>query len=71
MTRPKQDKVVLTADERAQLETFTGKGIAAARELKMDLRRYADVVLAPGMAFSLEPDLEIPGIGTFRHCNTI
>jgi Xaa-Pro aminopeptidase len=23
------------------------------------------------MAFSLEPDLDIPGMGTFRHCNTI
>jgi Xaa-Pro aminopeptidase len=52
-----------------------GRGItsyeADARELKMDLRLYADVVLEPGMAFSLEPDLDIPGMGTFRHCNTI
>jgi hypothetical protein len=23
------------------------------------------------MAFSLEPDLDIPSVGTFRHCNTI
>ena len=37
----------------------------------MDLRLYSDVILEPGMAFSLEPDLEVPGIGTFRHCNTI
>jgi Xaa-Pro dipeptidase len=52
-----------------------GRGItsyeADARELKMDLRLYAAVVLEPGMAFSLEPDLDIPGMGTFRHCNTI
>jgi len=52
-----------------------GRGItsyeANARELKMDLRRYADVILDPGMAFSLEPDLDVPDIGTFRHCNTI
>jgi Xaa-Pro dipeptidase len=52
-----------------------GRGItsyeADARELKMDLRLYSDVVLEPGMAFSLEPDLDVPGIGTFRHCNTI
>jgi Xaa-Pro dipeptidase len=52
-----------------------GRGItsyeADARELKMDLRLYADVILEPGMAFSLEPDLDVPGIGTFRHCNTI
>ncbi|MCD6056648.1 MAG: hypothetical protein K0Q89_178 [Thermomicrobiales bacterium] len=52
-----------------------GRGItsyeADARELKMDLRLYSDVILEPGMAFSLEPDLDVPGMGTFRHCNTI
>jgi Xaa-Pro aminopeptidase len=52
-----------------------GRGITSyegnARELKMDLRLYADVVLEPGMAFSLEPDLQVPGIGVYRHCNTI
>ena len=52
-----------------------GRGItsyeADARELTMDLRLYADILLAPGMAFSLEPDLDVPEIGTFRHCNTI
>ena len=52
-----------------------GRGIvsyeANARELAMDLRLYADLDLQPGMAFSLEPDLDIPEIGTFRHCNTI
>jgi Xaa-Pro dipeptidase len=52
-----------------------GRGItsyeAGARELKMDLRLYSDVILEPGMAFSLEPDLDVPGMGTFRHCNTI
>lgn len=34
MTRPKQFEVVLTDDERARLEAFTTKGIAAARELR-------------------------------------
>jgi Xaa-Pro dipeptidase len=52
-----------------------GRGIVSyegnARELAMDLRLYSDVVLEPGMAFSLEPDLREPGVGTFRHCNTI
>ena len=52
-----------------------GRGIvsyeANAREQRMDLRLYSDVVLEPGMAFSLEPDLHLPGVGTFRHCNTI
>ena len=48
-----------------------GRGVAAASRvmrptrgrLKMDLRLYADVVLEPGMAFSLEPGLDIPGMG--------
>src|SRR5262249_51633803 len=52
-----------------------GRGIVSyegnARELRMDVRLYADVALEPGMAFSLEPDLLLPGTGTFRHCNTL
>lgn len=79
MTLVEVDQAPKTVFARHGYETRTGSGCgrgitsyeADARELKMDLRRYADVVLAPGMAFSLEPDLEIPGIGTFRHCNTI
>jgi Xaa-Pro dipeptidase len=55
--------------------TGCGRGItsyeADARELRMDLRPYADAICAPGMAFSIEPDLEIAGVGTFRHCNTV
>ncbi len=52
-----------------------GRGIvnyeANARELAMDIRLYANHELVPGMAFSLEPDLREPGVGIFRHCNTI
>lgn len=52
-----------------------GRGItsyeANSRELRMDVRLYSDVILEAGMAFSLEPDLRLPGIGVFRHCNTI
>jgi Xaa-Pro aminopeptidase len=52
-----------------------GRGIVSyegnARELAMDLRLYSDVALEPGMAFSLEPDLQVSGVGLFRHCNTI
>lgn len=55
--------------------TGCGRGIvsyeANARELKLDLRPYSDVVLEPTMAFSIEPDLLIPEIGVFRHCNTV
>jgi len=55
--------------------TGCGRGVTSyegnARELHMDLRLYSDVVLEPGMAFSIEPDVREPGVGTFRHCNTI
>jgi Xaa-Pro aminopeptidase len=55
--------------------TGCGRGITSyegnARELLMDIRPYSDVVLEPGMAFSIEPDVREPGVGTFRHCNTI
>jgi Xaa-Pro dipeptidase len=51
-----------------------GRGIVSyegnARELTMDVRLYSDVILAPGMAFSLEPDLKTQD-GTYRHCNTL
>jgi len=83
-TRP---GVLLADVDRATKDVFTkygygtrtgsgcGRGITSyegnARELKMDLRLYADVVLEPGMAFSLEPDLQVPDMGVFRHCNTI
>ena len=67
--------VLTTHGYQTRTGSGCGRGItsyeADARELKMDLRLYSDVILEPGMAFSLEPDLDVPGIGTFRHCNTI
>jgi len=73
------DRITKGVFARYGLTTRTGSGCdrgiisyeANARELKMDVRPYLDVVLEPGTAFSLEPDLYVPGIGTFRHCNTI
>lgn len=58
--------------------TRTGSGVGRGiisyegnhRELLMDVRPYSNVVLEPGMAFSLEPDLQTPD-GVYRHCNTI
>jgi len=51
-----------------------GRGIvsyeANARDPSMDVRLYADAVLEPGMAFSIEPDLLSEG-RTYRHCNTL
>jgi Xaa-Pro aminopeptidase len=58
--------------------TRTGSGVGRGlisyegdhRILDLDLRPYNDLVLEPGMAFSIEPDLQTPD-GTYRHCNTI
>lgn len=60
------------------LETPTGTGVGRgltsyegnARELKMDVRLYADVVLEPGMTFSIEPHVREHDV-IYRHCNTI
>jgi creatinase len=58
--------------------TRTGSGVGRGlisyegnhRILPLDLRPYNELVLEPGMAFSIEPDLQT-GDGTYRHCNTI
>ncbi len=73
------DRAAKTVLQKYGYETMTGSGCgrgitsyeANARELLMDLRLYSDVVVEPGMAFSIEPDVREPGVGTFRHCNTV
>jgi len=58
--------------------TRTGSGVGRGlisyegnhRILGLDLRPYNDLVLEPGMAISIEPDLQTED-GTYRHCNTI
>lgn len=54
--------------------TGVGRGItsyeANARELKLDIRLYNDVVLEAGMAFSIEPHVRENDV-IYRHCNTI
>jgi Xaa-Pro aminopeptidase len=68
-------KEVLT---RAGHSTRTGSGVARGivsyegnhRQLAGDVRLYNDIALEPGMAFSIEPDLQTDA-GTYRHCNTI
>lgn len=58
--------------------TRTGSGVGRGlisyegnhRILPLDVRPYNELVLEPGMAFSIEPDLQTDD-GTYRHCNTI
>jgi creatinase len=58
--------------------TRTGSGVGRGtisyeggwRELLLDVRGYNTLPLEPGVAFSLEPDLQTTD-GTYRHCNTI
>jgi Xaa-Pro aminopeptidase len=58
--------------------TRTGSGVGRGtisyeggwRELLLDVRGYNAFPLEPGVAFSLEPDLQTAD-GTYRHCNTI
>jgi Xaa-Pro aminopeptidase len=63
---------------RAGHGTRSGSGVGRGpisyeggwRESAMDVRLYAEVVLEPGMSFSIEPDLRTDE-ATYRHCNTI
>lgn len=48
-----------------------GGSQTGGRELRSDLRIYNDYEFVPGMVFSLEPELRVPGVGTFRHCSTV
>ncbi|HEX9769538.1 MAG TPA: Xaa-Pro peptidase family protein [Kiloniellales bacterium] len=54
--------------------TGIGRGITSyegnARELQLDVRLYNDLVLEPGMVFSIEPHVREDDV-VYRHCNTI
>ena len=73
------DRICKSHFAKYNLITMTGAGVgrgiscweANARELKLDVRLYSDIILEPGIAFSLEPDVREDGVGVFRHCNTI
>ena len=72
------DAICKEVFSRNGFTTRTGSGLGRGfvsfqggyRELLMDFRPYSDIELAPGMAFSLEPDLQTAD-GTYRHCSTI
>lgn len=48
-----------------------GGSQTGGRELRCDLRIYNNYEFKPGMVFSLEPELRVPRVGTFRHCSTV
>ncbi|MFZ5754236.1 MAG: M24 family metallopeptidase [Bacillota bacterium] len=49
----------------------TGHGIGLGVHEEPSLRFDSDLILQEGMAFSIEPGIYIPGIGGFRHSDTI
>jgi len=73
------DRVCKEVLARHGFSTRTGSGVgrgitdyqANARELLVDVRLYQDLAVTPGMVFSIEPNIELEGVGTFRHCNTV
>ena len=46
-------------------------GIGIGTHEEPSLRFDSDVVLQEGMAFSIEPAVFVPGIGGFRHSDTV
>jgi Xaa-Pro aminopeptidase len=72
------DRICKDLFARHGLVTPTGTGIGRgitsyegnARELHLDVRLYNDLVLEPGMVFSIEPHVREHDV-VYRHCNTI
>jgi Xaa-Pro dipeptidase len=60
---------------KAGLEDYaihrTGHGIGIGLHEEPSLRFDNDLILQEGMAFSIEPGLYIPGVGGFRHSDTV
>jgi Xaa-Pro dipeptidase len=49
----------------------TGHGIGIGTHEEPSLRFDSGIVLQEGMAFSIEPAIFVPGIGGFRHSDTV
>lgn len=49
----------------------TGHGIGLGVHEEPSLRFDSDLILQEGMAFSIEPGIYIPGVGGFRHSDTV
>ncbi|WP_409304128.1 M24 family metallopeptidase [Peribacillus sp. SCS-155] len=60
---------------KAGLEEYsihrTGHGIGIGLHEEPSLRFDNDLILQPGMVFTIEPGIYIPGVGGFRHSDTV
>lgn len=69
------DKAARQVFEKAGLEKFaihrTGHGIGVSAHEQPFLRYDHHEIVEEGMAFSIEPGIYIPGVGGFRHSDTV
>jgi len=75
ITAAEVDRVAREWIEKAGYGEFfihrTGHGIGISPHEKPYLRFDNDLVLQEGMAFTIEPGIYIPGVGGFRHSDTV
>ncbi|MFD1427740.1 M24 family metallopeptidase [Kroppenstedtia sanguinis] len=75
VTAREVDEVARKVIERAGCEPYmnhrTGHGIGIGLHEEPSLRFDNDLVLASGMVFCVEPGIYIPGVGGFRHSDTV
>src|SRR5699024_1684532 len=75
VTAKEVNQVALDVYKEAGLEEYvvhrTGHGIGIGLHEEPSLRFDNDLVLEAGMVFCVEPGIYIPGVGGFRHSDTV
>ncbi|MCG1008495.1 aminopeptidase P family protein [Salinicoccus sp. ID82-1] len=75
VTAREVNQQALDVIKKAGLEEYvvhrTGHGIGVGFHEEPSLRFDNDLVLEPGMVFCIEPGIYIPGVGGFRHSDTV
>ena len=75
VTAAEVNEAALSVIREAGLEEYvshrTGHGIGIGQHEEPSLRFDNDLVLAPGMVFCVEPGIYVPGVGGFRHSDTV
>nr|WP_245570527.1 M24 family metallopeptidase [Jeotgalicoccus marinus] len=75
VTAKEVNQVALDVFKEAGLEEYvvhrTGHGIGIGLHEEPSLRFDNDLVLEAGMVFCVEPGIYIPGVGGFRHSDTV